>query len=96
MSDLGDVLEEVFAVRAKWHNIGLKLKVDVGTLDSIGASHGGHDSKLREMLSVWLKGVKPRATWGALVSALKSQSVGEPQLADTLEKKYCTAAAAGT
>ena len=41
------------------------------------------------MLKHWLKNVIRPATWGALVDALDSQTVGEHKLASKLRLKYC-------
>ena len=65
------------------------MKVPVGTLDSIEKSAGDHSDKLREMLKVWLKQLQPKATWVALISALKSPVIDEARLAETLTKKHC-------
>lgn len=83
-----DVREEIHECRSKWYDIGLKLRVPVGTLDSI-EKHGNDSTCLREVLKHWLKNVTRPATWGALVNALDSQTVGEHKLASRLRLKYC-------
>ena len=51
--------------------------------------HDEADLCLTEMLTDWLKRMNPPPTWEALVDALKSQTVGYEQLADTIEKTHC-------
>jgi len=35
IADLATVINDTFPCRAKWYNLGIQLRVDVGTLDSI-------------------------------------------------------------
>ena len=83
---LVDILEELWDVSSKWYNIGLKLKLSVGTLESLKADPS---TALREMLLLWLKKVDPLPTWEGLACALESRTVGEPRLAEQLRTKYC-------
>ena len=90
VDDLGDVLEETLSSSIKWYNIGLRLKVPVAKLDSIGSQFSDPGECLREVLKEWLKGTAgTKPAWGVLVEALRSQTVGESQLADQLETKHC-------
>ena len=90
LDDLGDVLEETLTSSTKWYEIGLRLKVPVDKLDSIRSQFSDSKGFLCEMLKEWLKGAaRSRPTWRALVEALRSQTVGEPKLADQLEAKHC-------
>ena len=90
LNELADVLEEILASSTKWYEIGLRLKFSVEKLDGITSQFSDPRHCLREMLKEWLKGAaRSRPTWGALVEALRSQTVGEPKLADQLEAKHC-------
>ena len=82
--DLGSVLEAVWEARSKWYNIGLKLGISVGTLDSIKASNQNSDDYLTAMIKDWLRNGKPKPLWAALAKALKSPMVGYAQLAEQL------------
>ena len=89
-NELADVLEEILASSTKWYEIGLQLKFSVDKLDGITSQFIVPRHCLREMLKVWLKGAAgSKPTWGTLVEALRSQTVGEPELADQLAAKYC-------
>ena len=84
------MLEEILASSTRWYEIGLRLKFSVDKLDVITSQFSDPRHCLRELLKEWLKGAAAtRPTWGALVEALRSQTVGEPELADQLAAKYC-------
>ena len=86
--DLGCVLREVLDVSADWYDLGLELKVRVGTLDNIRADFTATKHQLREMLKAWLNtGDNP--SWKTLINALRSPVVGASQMAGALEIKYC-------
>ena len=90
VDDLGDVLEETLCSSTKWYNIGLRLKVSVAKLDGIESQFSDQGKCMREVLKGWLKGTAgTKPAWGVLVEALRSQTVGESQLADQLEVKHC-------
>ena len=86
--DLALLLEELLSVRAKWYHLGLQLKVRIGALDSIREQFTGPRDQLLEMLKTWLT-TTDNPSWKTLTDALRSRSVGESQLADHLETKYC-------
>ena len=73
---------------ADWYDLGLQLKVGIGTLKSIRAEFSAPKHQLREMLNAWLTtGDNP--SWKTLIDALRSRIVGANQLAAALETKYC-------
>ena len=83
-------MEELYEVRKKWHALGGLLKVDVGTLDAIGAQFRDiPDYCLREVLSHWLRQMNPLPCWNAIVDALHSPLMNEPSLAQALAVKHC-------
>ena len=82
IKDLSRVQEAVWDARAKWYNIGLKLDIDPGTLDTIKGNSDNIDDRFRAMLTTWLKMINPRPTWGALAKALRSPTVGYERLAE--------------
>ena len=89
MDDLVCVLEEILDVSADWYDLGLQLKVGIGTLKSIQVEFSAPKHQLREMVNAWLTtGNNPN--WKTLIDALRSRMVGASQLAATLEKKYCS------
>ena len=88
LDDLGCVLEGVLDAAALWYNLGLKLKVRTGKLNSIRKEFNSPEDQLREMLNAWLTtGDNPN--WKTLIDALRSRMVGASQLAAALETQYC-------
>ena len=89
IDDLALVLDETYEARAKWHNLGVALRVPEHELESIESQCSAPEDGLREMLKTWLRRVEPQPTWAALVKALASKLVGKELLATGLEEKYC-------
>ena len=75
----------------KWYEIGLFLKVCVGTLDAIQVQFPNQSVMcLHKTLEHWLKAaVSPLPTWSDVLNSLKSKVVGENRLALQLESKLC-------
>ena len=88
MDDLVCVLEEILDVAAQWYNLGLKLKVRTGRLNSIRAEFNTPEDRLREMLNAWLT-TDDNPSWKTVVDALRSRVVGASQLATVLEANHC-------
>ena len=75
-------------MQTKWYNLGLQLNLKVSTQDWIKTQFSDPREQLLEMLKTWLiTTLKP--SWKTLTDALRSRNVGESQLADDLEAKYC-------
>jgi len=86
--DLGVIYDELFDIRAKSYNLGLQLKVPVGTLDSITKQYPDHSEQLRETLKTWLK-MAAQQKWQTIVEILRSRTIGELKLASDIQIKYC-------
>ena len=91
INDLTTVFSETLPCRAKWYNLGLQLRVDVGTLDSFKVQYSGPHYQLTQVLETWLT-TSDNPTWEAMVEALKSPVIGEARLAMELQQKYCSSA----
>ena len=88
--DLKLVNGALFEVRAKWRRIGLELELAPGTLDAIEQAKANPSDRLEAVLVDWLRGATAATTWKQLIDALRSAPVGEIQLAEKLELKYCS------
>ena len=86
-NDLGLLLEELLDVQTKWYNLGLQLDLPVSTQDRIKTQFSDPREQLLEMLKTWLR--TGYQSWKTLTDALRNRNVGESQLADDLEAKYC-------
>ena len=89
LEDLIEVRGALFDARAKWFDIGIELKLPVGTLQTVREDFPHAADCLREMCIIWLKRNDPRPSWVALVKVLESLPVGEGHLAQQLRDKYC-------
>ena len=88
VDDLHTVIEELYNARAKWYNIGVQLRVGVGTLDAIRSQYSDPSDCLRETLTTWLKSCSTPTTWSKVAEALNSSTVGEGSMATSLKQKY--------
>jgi len=72
-------------VATKWFELGLQLGVDSEKLKIIKHDYQ-HESKTAcmEMFMEWLENTKGEKSWEKLRRALRSQSVGQSTLANTL------------
>ena len=87
-NDLAKVYDEIYMVRSKWDSLGLQLGILGTDIDAVRREcRGNVEECLQKILSMWLKRANPKATWKALITALKSNTVGFEQLAEELEYK---------
>ena len=86
-SDLDLLTQELSGVKQKWYEIGVELGLDISVND-ICTKYSDPAVCLVELFRKQLE-VFPTTTWRNIVDALRSPDVGESQLADQLEAKYC-------
>ena len=86
MSDLDLLTQELRPVQHKWESIGNEL-LYLFNADNIRHQYHDDGDCLRAMLKKQLQ--DPYPTWRNIVDALRSPGVGESELADQLEAKYC-------
>jgi len=89
VEDLSEVRGALYEACAKWYDIGIELKLSIGTLNTIREDFPQAADCLREICIHWLKHTDPRPSWTALSVALESPPVGEGHLAQRLRAKYC-------
>ena len=71
-----DVFNLMYDARSKWHEIGVQLQINYGTLEAIKKDYRGDCSEcLVTLLSTWLRGDDPSPSWKALADALKAPPV---------------------
>ena len=85
-SDLDLLTQKLRPVQHKWESIGGELRYWLYSVDDIRRQYSDDGDRLREMLSTQLK---YQITWRNIVDSLRSPDVGQSQLADQLEAKYC-------
>ena len=87
ITDLKRVYKVTFEARNKWRNILLELEVSSAAIDSIGERwHENPEDCYREGLKEWLEGGE--RSWGDLVEALSSPTVGHSHITMVIEREY--------
>ena len=71
----------------KWEDIGRELGVKQDTLSNIHAKYTDSGYCLRIMLDQWMK--RYCISWKCIIAILKTPDIGESELANQLEAKYC-------
>ena len=95
IADLKKVYRTTFEARKEWKNILLELEASSATIRSIEVRcHDDPKDCYREGLSEWLEGGE--RSWGDLVEALSSPTVGHSDIAMTIERNYIQSAGADT
>ncbi|CAI8007272.1 hypothetical protein GBAR_LOCUS5125 [Geodia barretti] len=94
INDLFEVHSELCNVAAEWKGLGLALRLHPGTLDTIEADCRDVQSRLREVLTQWLKKAYDTRRFGApswqlLVAAVAHPAGGNnPALALTIAHNH--------
>ena len=80
-------VKELKVVQKKWRTIGEELGVGEYLLDDICTDYSGPGNHLREVMRKRVG--SQTTTWENIIAVLGSPRVGQSQLADHLEAKYC-------
>lgn len=87
MGNFSDVWSVLWDIRYKWRSIGRELGLREAVLENIEAAYGTNfEPCLQKMITEWIK--LSKATWDALIAALKLPTVGEEGVADDIAKRY--------
>lgn len=88
LSDLPQLVNLLSKAAKQWYLFGLQLHVPLEQLDSIEVEHRQQTQiQLTKMLIAWLNGAH-QPTVDKIVRALRSESVNEKKLANTVEKAH--------
>ena len=80
-------MKELSVLQKKWRIIGEELSLEKDSLDDIRSDYSKPENRLRGVLS---ERVGSQVTsWGDIIAVLRTPRVGQSQLADQLESKYC-------
>ena len=85
--DLRVVFRALHSVAEKYKVLGVEMNVKMTEIKKIQRQCFDHDECLLEVLLVRLKQI-PSLTWRDIETALRSDTVGEPQLADRIRRQY--------
>ena len=80
-------MKELSVAQRKWRTIGKELGVGKDFLDGIRSRYSEPENRLMEVLRERV--VRQPTSWGDIIAVLKTPRVGQSQLADQLEAKYC-------
>ena len=85
--DLRVVFKALHSVAKKYMFLGVEMKVKMSEIEKIQSQCSDPDECLLKVLSIRLRKI-PSLTWRDIDTALRSDTVGEPQLADRLRRQY--------
>ena len=71
----------------KWYLLGIQLDIDLVFLNDIQVENHSEEKRRSKMFEEWLR-VKPEASVGQLINALKTESVQENSIAYDIEQIY--------
>ena len=92
ITDLKEVYATTFEAHNEWRDILLALKLSKDTIDDISLRcHDNPEDCYCEGLKEWLEGGE--RSWGDLVEALASPTVGHHDIAMAIEKDYLQSSA---
>ena len=86
-NDLRVVFKALHSVAEKYKFLGVEMNVKISEVKKIQSQCSDPGECLLEVLSVRLKQI-PSLTWRDIDTALRSDTVGEPQLADRIRRQY--------
>lgn len=72
---LGDTFRKLLSISKDWKNLGALLDIPCGTLDIIERDEPDTNSRLRAMLTEWLKQINPPPMWSQLIEAVEPLNV---------------------
>ena len=87
---LPSAFEFMLSSASEWKNLGLFLKINIGTLNTIECDHKKANDCLHEMLYIWLKQVDPPPSWQALADAVCHF---DPAVSEKIHTTYCNTCA---
>ena len=88
ITDKADVYRATKPAAALWEDIGLALKINPTELEKIEHDISGTEDRLKQVLSLWLKGNGGECSWRFLCAAMRDDLVARPDLAKNIEKQY--------
>ncbi|XP_064407321.1 uncharacterized protein LOC135352082 isoform X2 [Halichondria panicea] len=85
--DLQEVVSQLMEAINVWFELGLALGIPVATLENIKCHTNHNKDGLIRMLTQWLES-SPSRTWSDICNGLRSGTVRQDVLANTIEEKY--------
>ena len=85
--DMRVVFKALHSVAKKYMFLGVEMKVKMSEIEKVQSQCSDPDECLLKVLSIRLRKI-PSLTWRDIDTALRSDTVGEPQLADRIRRQY--------
>ena len=79
-----EVLNLLADISARWQDIGFALKVPVNDLDGLVGASGNNNSKLSNVIRLWINTKSFPVTWEALISAIEGPLVNNQNKAEEI------------
>ena len=86
--DFRDVFRSVLDILQLWEDLGMALGLKVAELSVIEEDKSTSKARMKAVLLAWLQGRGLDPSWQTLCKALRDKLVGQPNLADDIEKDY--------
>lgn len=84
--DFAELTEKLSDVSSDWNKIGIQLGLKMDQLDGFKERATDVELYLSKALNIWSRLNKPPSV---LITALRTKSIGQNNLARKLERKYC-------
>ena len=85
--ELYDLLNRVAAeIPVKWKNVGIQLKIEIGSLESISTNYQDNYHRYTEVFELWRRCGSPAYTWATIIYALREPISGEIPLAKNVQQ----------
>ena len=86
IADMARAYRATKPAAALWEDIGLALEINPTELEKI--KHDCHEAndRLKQVLSLWLRGNGGECSWRFLCAAMRDDLVARPNLAENIEK----------
>ena len=88
IADMAPVYQVTKPAAALWHDVGLTLEIDPTELEKIERDFARCDDRLKQVLSLWLRGNGGECSWRFLCAAMRDDLVARPNLAENIEEQY--------
>ena len=88
IADKADVYRATKPAAALWEDIGLALQIHPTELEKIKHDCREANDRLKQVLSLWLRGNGGECSWRFLCAAMRDDLVARPNLAENIEKQY--------
>ena len=88
--DVIEIVGGILNVQNKSGTLGRVLKLPKARVEAIIQQYNDPQDRLFYIIDEFVKQVQPIPTWRVIVEALKHPLIGQPLLAQEIERKFCS------